>query len=245
MKFLEYNFSFDLEDKKIIGVDEVGVGDYFGPLCSAAVYIPKEKIQEVIDLGVKDSKKISDNKIKSIAYKLKKIVKYAIHHLSPKGYNSLNKFYNGNSLKMFSHLSAIGSLLKNIGSVDYVFIDQYSNKASIEKYYNNLVQLDNWAKFEPVQADILLAHKAENISLEVACASIIARDYFLYYMSKMNEEYECIFPFGAGSKVKNFAREFFNKYTDKETKNNVCKKSFKMDLEDESTTLINLFDVDK
>lgn len=244
MKFLEYNFSLDIKDKKLIGVDEVGVGDYFGPLCCAAVFIPQDKIQEVIDLGVKDSKKLSDKQIKMMAYKLKKIVKYAIHHLSPKGYNTLNKTYNGNFLKMFTHLSAISSLQEKIGAVDYVFVDQYSTKSSIERYYTDLVKLNNWADFNQIQGDILLAYKAESISLEVACASIIARDYFLYFMQKMNEQYNCKFPFGAGSKVKEFAREFFKNHPDSETKNNVCKKSFKMDLEDQNTTTINLFATD-
>ena len=65
MKFIDanQNFDLDLNNKLIIGVDESGVGDYFGPLCAAAVLIPLNNYQKVLNLGVTDSKKISNNKI--------------------------------------------------------------------------------------------------------------------------------------------------------------------------------------
>ncbi|WP_027120397.1 ribonuclease HIII [Mycoplasmopsis lipofaciens] len=239
MKFIEYNFSIKLDDKNVIGVDEVGVGDYFGPLVSAAVFIPRENRQKLIDLGVKDSKKITDTKILEIAYKIKQLTKYAIHHLSPKGYNVLNKSYNANYLKMFTHLSSISQLQKTLSQIDFVFIDKYSNSKSIEKYFINLMKTNNWAKFPEIKGDILLAYKGESVSLEIACASILAREYFLNFMKKMNEQYNTIFPLGASNKVKEFAKTFFKNHPNIQ-KNDVCKKSFKMDLE-EDTQQVTLF----
>ena len=37
-----------------IGSDEVGTGDYFGPIVVTASYVSKENIKEVMNLGVKD-----------------------------------------------------------------------------------------------------------------------------------------------------------------------------------------------
>lgn len=238
MKFIEYNFSHDLTGKDIIGIDEVGVGDYFGPLCCAAVFIPHENLEKVKELGVDDSKKISNEKIKYLAKKLKSstLIKYSIHHLSPSGYNSLNKTYNANVLKMFTHLNAFRELTnKFVKDYDYVFIDQYSNKESIEKYYDELINVNNWAGLKPIKSDVFIATNGENYSLSVAAASVLARDYFLSYMENMNKKYMVNFPFGAGSKVKEFAIKFFKENNfDKNLINNVCKKSFKMGIEEET-----------
>ncbi len=42
-----------------IGSDEVGTGDYFGPIVVTAAYVKKEDIKYLESLGVKDSKKIN------------------------------------------------------------------------------------------------------------------------------------------------------------------------------------------
>ena len=46
-----------LYDKRTIGSDEVGTGDYFGPIVVTASYVTKEDIPYLEELGVKDSKK--------------------------------------------------------------------------------------------------------------------------------------------------------------------------------------------
>ena len=52
-----------------IGSDEVGTGDYFGPIVVTATYVEKDDIEFLEGLGVMDSKKISDDKIRDIAPK--------------------------------------------------------------------------------------------------------------------------------------------------------------------------------
>lgn len=54
--------NFDEQFNSYIGVDETGVGDYFTPVVSVACFIPKNNIDEIINLGVKDSKKLNDKK---------------------------------------------------------------------------------------------------------------------------------------------------------------------------------------
>ena len=53
-----------------IGSDEVGTGDYFGPIVVSATYVSKENISFLEELGVRDSKKITDDKIIEIAPKI-------------------------------------------------------------------------------------------------------------------------------------------------------------------------------
>ena len=46
-----------------IGSDEVGTGDYFGPIVVTATYVNKDNVDFLLELGVKDSKKMSDTEI--------------------------------------------------------------------------------------------------------------------------------------------------------------------------------------
>ena len=50
----------------VIGSDETGTGEYFGPVTVAAVYVPKDKIALVQALGVKDSKQLTDDYVLKI-----------------------------------------------------------------------------------------------------------------------------------------------------------------------------------
>ena len=58
-------------DKKIyytssIGSDEVGTGDYFGPIVVTAAFVSKDNIDFLEEIKVKDSKKLTDQQILEI-----------------------------------------------------------------------------------------------------------------------------------------------------------------------------------
>ncbi|MEJ2616888.1 MAG: hypothetical protein P8Z35_18180, partial [Ignavibacteriaceae bacterium] len=55
------------EPESYIGTDESGKGDYFGPLIVAAVFADKTISVRLKELGVKDSKELTDYSISSIA----------------------------------------------------------------------------------------------------------------------------------------------------------------------------------
>ena len=50
-----------------IGIDESGKGDYFGPLVIAAVHVTPRIAEDLLALNVRDSKKISDSVIRTLA----------------------------------------------------------------------------------------------------------------------------------------------------------------------------------
>ena len=63
----------DLYYTSSIGSDEVGTGDYFGPIVVTACFVLKNDIKELEKLGVNDSKKITDEKnIKNCTTSFKK-----------------------------------------------------------------------------------------------------------------------------------------------------------------------------
>ena len=70
-----------------VGSDEVGTGDYFGPIVVTACYVPKEEIPFLEELGVGDSKKIDDSKILKIAPQIAKRIKYKSAILTNPEYN--------------------------------------------------------------------------------------------------------------------------------------------------------------
>ena len=62
--------------KNAIGSDEVGTGDYFGPIVVTSAYVKKEDIDFLENLGVKDSKKLTDEKILKIVPEIIKRIPY-------------------------------------------------------------------------------------------------------------------------------------------------------------------------
>ncbi|QZE12273.1 ribonuclease HIII [Mycoplasma sp. Ms02] len=221
----------DLQNKAVMGVDETGVGDFFGPLVSCAAVVYPNQIKSLIALGVQDSKKYSDKQISQIAKKIKDLVYYQIYHLTPKGYNSLKNGknqYNANELKFFSHAQAIALLNRKLNeNYDLIFIDQYSTFNSINKYYNKILVNNNWAQIDDVNKIAFFATKAESKHVAVACASIFARDYFIHARSEMVKKYNFDFPLGASIETQKKVIEFEETYGT-EMLNEVCKTSFKI-----------------
>ena len=59
-----------------VGSDEVGTGDYFGPIIVTATYVTTDDILFLEDLGVRDSKKLTDEKILKVVPEIIKRIPY-------------------------------------------------------------------------------------------------------------------------------------------------------------------------
>lgn len=64
-----------MEPEEYIGTDEVGKGDFFGPLVVAAVYTDPGSRDKLKRIGVRDSKEISDLQILQLAKEIREITK--------------------------------------------------------------------------------------------------------------------------------------------------------------------------
>ncbi len=188
-----------------IGSDEVGTGDYFGPLVVTASYVPKEKFSLLEELGVKDSKKLTDEKIISIAPTLIKEIIHTTFVLDNKSYNEYHSTdINMNKIKAVLHNKCLLSLIKkdNI-KYDKIVIDQFEPEKA---YYNHLKMLPEVVK------NITFLTKGEDKCLSVAASSIISRYIFLKEIKKMSEKYEMDIPLGASDLVNEAAVKLINKY---------------------------------
>ena len=201
-----------------IGSDEVGVGDFLGPMIVVAAFVKESDINKLISLGIHDSKKMTDKKILEVGPEIVKQFKFSKLTLSNEKYNEmLDKGENLNSMKAKMHNRALLNMHKEYVDVLNIFVDQFVAEKTYYKYLND-------ASEEQVK-DITFKTKGESYFPCVALASVIARYSYLKEMERLSEKYEMDFPFGASKKVTEFARKFLEKYGEKELYK-VAKKNF-------------------
>ena len=205
--------------RSTIGSDEVGTGDYFGPIVVTATYVPKEEIPFLEKLGVGDSKKIDDNKILKIAPELAKKIKYRSVILSNSEYNEkYTKNVNMNKIKAIMHNKVLYQLMQEEKpKVDYIIVDEFAREA---RYYEYLQGISN------IQRNITFMTKAEDKNLAVACGSIISRYLFLKEFNKLSDELHIPLPKGAGHDVDTIGEEIVEKYGEEKLKE-IAKLNFK------------------
>ena len=205
----------------IIGTDESGKGDYFGPLVSAGVYVDDRSAKDLIASGVKDSKKLSDSKNLELAQKVAKICRgrFVIIEISPERYNDLYEQFkkekkNLNTLLAWGHAKAIEEILSKV-DCKVAIADQFGDESFI------LGKLQEKGK----KLKLIQMHKAEQ-NIAVAAASILARARFLEKLSKLSNEYKIGLPKGASQTVIENAKKVVDIYG-KEALRKVAKLHFK------------------
>ena len=185
-----------------IGSDEVGTGDYFGPIVVTATYIDKENITFLEELGVKDSKKLTDDKILEIVPKIIKKIPYECLVFSNKEYNEkYTSDMNMNKIKAVLHNKVLIKMTSKYNS-DYVVVDQFAKPY----VYFNYLKDTNYYK------NITFMTKAEDKCLSVACASLISRYIFLKEFDKLSESLNLTLLKGASDKVDELGKIIVEKY---------------------------------
>ena len=202
-----------------IGSDEVGVGDFYLPMIVVAAYMNSHQYQRLKELGVVDSKKMSDKKIRELGPILVKEFEYSKLTLPNSKYNEMIlKGKNLNSLKAKMHNRALSNMHNKYIDVIAIYVDQF---VSEERYYSYLDKDD-----EPILKGISFKTKGESRFPSVALASVIARYYFLLEKDKLEAKYGLEFPFGAGKKADEFKKILLGKVGQEEF-DNLVKKNFK------------------
>ena len=189
-----------------VGSDEVGTGDYYGPIVVTASFVSKDNIPFLTELGVRDSKKLSDEQILKIVPKIIKKIPYKTIMLSNKEYNdNYGKDMNMNKIKAVLHNKVLTEMVKD-NDYDYIVVDQFEPEKS---YYNHLSDLPNPLK------GITFITKAEDKCLSVAVSSLISRYIFIKEMDKLGDKYGIFLPKGANYYVEDVGIKLVNKYGEK------------------------------
>lgn len=196
-----------------IGTDESGKGDYFGPLIIASVLVDEKNQKLFEDLELKDSKKLTDEKISKLAVQIKNNSTFAVVTITPAKYNELyKKFNNLNKMLAWGHARAIENILEKT-SCPNAISDKFGNESLIK---NALLKSGR-------EINLVQQVRAER-DLAVAAASIVARDEFVKRIAKLSQEYGLNLPKGASDRVVEQARIAKNRNIPLE---NIAKLHFK------------------
>ncbi len=183
----------EVGDRTLIGSDEAGKGDYFGPLVVAAVRADPRERAELARSGVADSKTLSDERVRILAPALERRYACAVEVLAPPDYNAEHaRFKNLNPLLAELHARCIKRLARP-GVL--VLVDKFADESLVASRLAGLdleLRQETRAEREPV----------------VAAASVIARNLFLEGLKQLSEEAAVDLHKGAGEPTDRAAREF-------------------------------------
>ncbi|SDM96708.1 ribonuclease HIII [Sediminibacillus halophilus] len=191
-----------------IGSDEAGTGDFFGPITVAAAYVTADQIPFLKQLGVRDSKNLTDEKIETIAKALlAHSIPYSLVVLRNEKYNHLQKKgWSQGKMKTMLHHHALEKLSNKIAPErpEGILIDQFSDPGV---YINHLK-----SERSVLQENVYFMTKAESYSIAVAAGSILARASFVNEMNKLSKKMGIELPKGASQKVDQTAAGIIQKH---------------------------------
>jgi ribonuclease HIII len=177
--------SFDLREP-LVGCDETGKGDYFGPLVVCAVRMEPVQARGISEWNIAESKLISDERALRLAAFLRERVAHALERVDPPEYNRIYPSYKGlNPMLAELHAKAIAKLARK---GDRVLVDQFANERVMQTATRGLdIRLEQ-------------AHRAEANPV-VAAASVLARAEFLLALRELSEKAGIPLHKGAGAPV--------------------------------------------
>lgn len=203
-----------------IGSDEVGTGDYFGPIVVTATLVNKDTRKLLEELKIMDSKKMTDEKILRCAPIIMKKIPYVTFTLSNEKFNDLsNKGFNMNKIKAILHNRVLYELSNKDLSYHKIIVDQFTTPRSYFSYLKQENITDKVTK-------ITFLTKGESKHLSVAAASVISRYIFLQEMDKLSKKYGVNILKGASDKVDEVGKQIVKKYGKVEL-NKIAKINFK------------------
>jgi ribonuclease HIII len=174
------------------GCDESGKGDLFGPLVVACVVADGDMVRQWMELGVADSKKLTDGSILKLDKEIRKtkgvVIQTAFARM-PK-YNELyNKFdRNLNKLLAWYHGKALNQALDE-RPAPWGLLDQFTKQKLVDAYVK-----------ERKDFNLISRTKAESDPV-VAAASIVARAIYVREMKRLSDELGEPLVKGASGKV--------------------------------------------
>lgn len=187
--------------RRVIGVDESGKGDFFGPLVVAAFLASDSDLRKLRQIGARDGKLIADKKLLAIDQQLRSDFPHAVVVYAPEEYNRrYAAIKNLNKLLADGHARAIAAVLAE-HEADLAVCDKFGKSLLIEQALRDrglTIKLQQLVRGEEI--------------LQVAAASILARAAFIREIEKLSALYGIDVPRGAGSIVDKAGRRLARRH---------------------------------
>ena len=174
------------------GCDESGKGDLFGPLVTACVIADENMVRRWLELGVADSKKLTDSSILRLDKEIRQtkdvVIKTAFARM-PK-YNELYYKFDKNLNKLLAWYHS-KSLIQALDErpASWGLLDQFTKQKLVDAYVK-----------ERKDFKLISRTKAESDPV-VAAASIVARAVYVREMKRLSREAGEVLLKGAGKLV--------------------------------------------
>ncbi|MDR2623589.1 MAG: ribonuclease HII [Methanobrevibacter sp.] len=189
---------------KTLGIDEAGRGSVIGSLIVAGIIVPQEKEIMLSRMGVKDSKKLTPQRRKILARKLKKIFDYSLVEIKARDIDILRKTITLNDIEEV----AIGKIVNELNGYQYdrIILDSFDVKP---KRVQNKCR--SFLGEKASEVEVIAEHKADDNYLPVAAASILAKERRDEIMDELKKEYRKIGDVGSGYPSDSKTIEFLKK----------------------------------
>ncbi|REE28338.1 RNase HII [Methanothermobacter defluvii] len=185
---------------KVLGIDEAGRGPVIGPLVVAGVMIPERKFSILRKMGVKDSKKLTPERRRFLARKIRRIARVFTVKISASDIDRMReRGFNLNDIEKIAIKRIIAEAQPERVIIDSVDVKPERLAEEIRSHFGEI--------------EVIAEHGADTRYYPVAAASIIAkveRDLEIERIQKKNRKLGDI---GSGYPSDPRTREFLESFT--------------------------------
>jgi ribonuclease HII len=173
----------------IAGVDDAGRGPIIGPLVIAGIIIPRERVRDLREMGVKDSKMLTPLARTKLREKIIALAKVSVREAQPEEIDDV--VLHGGKLRKLNFLEArmmaevISELRPSEVYVDASDVNEKRFGETIRSFLSSDLQ----------KIKIVSEHHADRNYPPVSAASIIAKTHRDQAIERLHEEYG---DFGSG-----------------------------------------------
>jgi ribonuclease HII len=165
--------------KKVVGIDEAGRGPVIGSMFIGGFMVEESELDEVEELGVKDSKKLSDRKRESLAEKLREMGEPFLKEITASEIDDLREVMSLNEIEIQGFTDVIER-----SDADKIIVDlpEPDGDRFISKMKRELP-----ARFS--DRDFIAEHEADDNFPIVSAASIIAKSARENHVDELKKKY--------------------------------------------------------
>jgi ribonuclease HII len=187
---------------KVVGIDEAARGPVIGSMFVGGFMVDEEKLDSVEDLGVKDSKKLSDKKREKLAGKLREMGEPFLKEITASEIDDLREVMTLNEIEIQGFTEVIER-----ADADKIIVDlpEPDGDRFIRKMKKELP-----AKFG--DRDFIAEHEADDNFPIVSAASIIAKSARENHVDNLKQKYG--YDFKSGYPHDSPTIEFLEKYVE-------------------------------